>query len=77
MLIFILAVQSYDAESMTDCRGGKEELYSSVSHPGTELSLSSGAGVIFILLWQMGSLQRSGDGSRTQQSSELCHGIQA
>lgn len=37
-------------ESMTDCREGRKELYSSVRHPGMELS-----GVTFILLWQMGS----------------------
>lgn len=54
MLIFILVVQSYDAESMTDCREGKEELYSSVRHPGMELSPSSGDGVIFIFLLGMG-----------------------
>lgn len=77
MLIFFLVVQSYDAESTTDCREGKKELYSSIRHPGTELSLSSGDGVIFILLWQMGCWQRSVDESRTQQSSELCYGIQA
>lgn len=77
MLIFILIVQSCDAESMIDCREGKKELYSSIRHPGMKLSLSSGDGVLFILLWQMGSLQRSVDESRTQQSSELCYGIQA
>lgn len=55
MLIFILVVQSYDAESMTDCIEGKEEeLYSSVRHPGMELSPSSGDGVIFIFLLGMG-----------------------
>lgn len=42
-------------ESMTDCREGRKELYSSVRHPGMELSLSHGDGVTFILLWQMGS----------------------
>lgn len=77
MLIFILVVQSYDAESMTNDREGKKELNSSVRHPGMELSPRSGDAVILILLWQMGILQRSGDDSRTQRSSELCYGIQA
>lgn len=76
MLIFILVVQSYDAEPMTDGREGRKELNSSVRHPGMELSSRSRDGVIFILLWQMGILQKSGDKSRTQQSSELCYGIQ-
>ena len=51
MLTFILMVQSYEVEAMTDCREGKKERYIFLRHPGTELSLRSGDGMLFIILW--------------------------
>lgn len=51
MLTFILMVRPYEVEDMTDCREGKKEQYGSLRHPGTELSLCSGDGMLFSLLW--------------------------
>lgn len=51
ILTFILMVQPYEVEAMTNCREGKKGQYGSLRHQGTELSLHSGDGMLFILLW--------------------------